>query len=303
MMQITRKSWYQNISILFELIHQCKDREVFFMPYNLITRKSTPPIRWLMANYIGMLKKHFEQFAFLDKPMNIYHSLATYQNRPMFAYSWRIKSVEQEIWMKEFKNYITALDLFIETDSSDVMLAIEDARHIKNDVFDVMKLKYHFSFSGSKGVHFILPYSEFEHLGLNVYDEKKERLWMNFEKFLQTLPVKRKDMDKNFDLVLLYKTINVRLKGIFAFDTLDASISDVKRVRKIPYSWDWKSGRIALPLTDEQLDKFNLDMVEPINVLKAGVHKRGLLWRNDGVDIKIREQGIDKLLVELGIVK
>lgn len=300
---ITRNGYYQNLDVLFEIIHQCKDREVFFLPIDPITKKSTPPIRWLMAQYVNMLKRHFEQFHFLEKSMNIYHSLATYKNRPMFSYSWIYKSQEQEIWMKEFKNYITELDLFVETDCSDVMLAVEDARYIKHDVLDRFKIKYSLSFSGSKGVHCIVPYSEFQHLGLNVYDEKKERLWMNFEKFLQTLPVKKKDMDKNFDLVLLFKTINVRMKGIYAMDTIDASISDIKRVRKIPYSWDVKSGRIALPLTDEQLDNFNLDMVEPVNVLKAGVHKRGLLWRNADVDMKEREKGIDLLIEELGIVK
>jgi len=745
---ITRKGFYANVSLMYELIHQCKDREVFFLPIDPVTKKASRPIRWLMAQYIGMLKRHFEQYGFLDKNMNIYHSLATYQNRPMFSYSWLHKSQEQELWKEHYREYLEKLDLFLETDSTDIMQAKEDILQLKN-VLDKFKIRYsqkfslagdtpilikindeiklieiekainyvnfadvltleknnticwrkitnfishqdklinvfhrqggkipiqctadhsafvlnenydiiekkgselregdflvtinnthniikdntqeiNFNFlynnrknnkglksekilitnelmwclgaylgdgslsdrqiqlgksnfelvrrfgnffgkqgyrfdyrknyktllyvsisskkwrdffdyscghlaehkhlppyiwqvskdkiysfvqgyidtdgqktdehfvsiksksktiimelcwllkligiscrinkevtkshpnpkgqkikgftaymisinreemeqiypkyfkvrnkfspeaidnclptnifrkllkqikpkiiggakgkrpdglirtkdtlshdflakyldwiektnknntvevadiikriknvinsdiritkitkitydalfspvydisveeterfytgkypllfqnSGSKGFHVIIPFENMEHLGLEIYEAKKERLWVKFEEFLQTLPIKFADLRKHFDYVLLYKTINMKLKGIYALETLDTSISDVLRVCKMAYSWDVKSNRIALPLNNEQLLNFNLDMVEPINVLKAGVHKRGLMYQNEQYDLKTRQDGFNELLMELGIVK
>ena len=281
-MKISRKGYYSNISVQFEIIHQLIHRETMFIPYikdEAGKWKVNLPIRWINASYIDMLKRHWQQFGFLEKDMNLYHSLATYKNFPCFSYVWRYKYQQQQIWLKKFQEYITKYDLFLETDSQDLSKSVlRDGKTIKL-FLDEYKIKYCVSFSGSKGLHFIVSYEEFTHLGLPVVDVK----------------------GVYFDIVNLFKLLAQRIKAILGCDTIDTSVQDIKRVCKAKYSWDVKSGKIALPLTDDQLFNFNLEIVEPINVLKAGVHKRGLLYRNTDVPKEQREQYIIKLFKDLDI--
>ena len=60
---------------------------------------------------------------------------------------------------------------------------------------------------------------------------------------------------------------------------IDDSIIDDRRVFKAPYSWD--RGKICLPLSDEQLEGFNVDMMSPKVVLaRIKIMNRGVLERN-----------------------
>lgn len=281
-MVINRKMYYRVLDVQFELVHQLQGKEVMFIPYVKDEKgkwKVNLPIRWLKSAYIDMLKRHWEQFGFLKNEMNLYHSLATYENMPTFSYVWRYKSQQQKIWLDKFQEYITKYDFFLETDDTDLSKSIkEDGIKIKL-FLDEYKIKYSVSFSGSKGLHFIVPYEEFSHIKLPVVDVK----------------------GVYFDIVKLFKLLAMRIKTVLACDTVDTSVQDIKRVCKVKYSFDVKSGKIALPLTDDQLFNFNLEIVEPINVLKAGVHKRGLLYRNTDVPKLDREKMILKLFKDLDI--
>lgn len=299
-MMIRRDDWYKDTAILFELIFQAIHKETFFLPYDPFTMKSTPPIRWLKCDCIKFLKRNMEKFKFYDRPMNLYHSLATYDQFPMFSYNWRFKSQEQSIWSIKFKDYLEKFDMFIETDSDDLKESVGDGIGI-GELLNDYKIKFSQMWSGSKGIHVVIPYEEFKHLGLHMYDKKDQRLAGNFEDFLQSLPIKKEKMTKVFDLVLLFKVMNLRLKTIFAFDTIDTSISDILRVKKSAYSWDVKSGLIALPLDDNQLKNFSKKIVTPETVMKMGVRKRGLLWRNTDVCSLKRKVGINQLIEDLGI--
>jgi len=307
-MSITRKSWYENINVQFELIHQQKWRETFFLPYLWDDRKnkfvSTPPVRWMNCSAIKFLKMNWERYGFLDKNMNLYFSLATYKNFPTFSWNWRVKSQQQAIWLTEFKNYIKAYDLFIETDSDDLKDSFREAVEIK-DFLLKYDIKFCCGMSGSKGVHFIVQSEEFDFLNLKDYDEflEEDVNKKDFNSLFTKLPIHIKELDKVFDKVILFKMLNLRLKTLLSCDTIDTSISDLKRVKKTFYSWDVKSGYIALPLTDEQLNNFNVDMVKPETVMKSGIYKRGLLYRNLDIPLKKRNDGIKKMFGDLGIIK
>lgn len=298
---ISRKGYYSNIDVQFELIYQQMHRETFFLPYQEVKGKleSTPPIRWLNASAIKFLKMHWERYNFLDKPMNMYHSLAKYKDFPTFSYNWRTKSQQQQIWLDAFKDRVTSYDLFIETDSPDLKIAHSDSVEIKK-ILDEHKVRYYINFSGSKGFHFIVPYEEFNFLRhVPLYSQKIESNVKNFKKFLEKFPIEPDDSE--VDLVLLFKVIAHKIKMLYVLDTVDTSVQDVKRVKKTAYSWDVKSNLIALPLDDEQMMNFSKDIVRPENVIKAGVHKRRLLWRN--TNIINRESGLKELLLKLGIFK
>ncbi len=60
--------------------------------------------------------------------------------------------------------------------------------------------------------------------------------------------------------------------------TLDTSVTDIRRIWKMPYSIDIKTGNVALPLNDKQFNNFNFDMVKPENVIDD-IRDRGLLER------------------------
>ena len=297
---VSRKGYYANIDIQYELIHQHKHKETFFLPYNQHL-ESRPPIRWLNASALKFMKKHWDRYEFLEKDMNLYHSLATYKDFPVFSYSWRVKSEQQRIWLKEFHKYLLKYDLFIETDSPD----IEKAHYqtLKISEFLDKYLKYYVKFSGSKGFHFIIPYEEFEFLKLPVYDEKIEKKSGNFKFWIRNFPMEREQLSQFTDLVMLFKIIAWRLSLILGCDTIDTSVQDVKRVVKTAYSYDVKSKLIAYPLSNEQLINFKKTNVTADNVLKQNNHKRGLLWRNAGVSKEQREKNVLEMLKTLDILK
>lgn len=276
---ISRKGYYNIIDIKFEIIHQLKHKETMFIPYDMAVRKPMLPIRWLNASFIKMLERHWEQFKFLEKDMNLYHSLATYKDFPTFSYVWRYKSQQQQIWLKEYINYITQYDFFLETDSEDLNKSIKQDGQTIKEFLDQYKIKYSLKFSGSKGVHFLVPSEEFDHLGIPVIDKKG------------VYP----------DRVKLFKMLGSRLKTVLGCESVDDSVFDVKRVTKVGYSWDVKSGLIAYPLTDEQFKNFSTEIVKPEKVITYNNHKRGMLWRNCDVPKEIRETQIVKLFEDLDI--
>lgn len=299
-----RKTYYNILDVKFELIKNLQYREMFLLPFKKDKEgdwNSTPPIRWLWANYIKMMLKHWNRYKFLEKDMNLYNSVVTWKNVPMFSYNWTEKRQQQNIWLDEFKNHILKCDCFIETDAKDLKKSFGDAIKIR-DFLNEYGIKYHKKYSGKKGVHLIIPYEEFSHLPIDVYNHEISMNLGSPKKLLEKCPVPIKKLRTELDLVLLFKALNLRIKILLNAPTTDTSISDVKRVCKTAYSWDVKSGLIALPLTDEQLENFSRDIVKPKNVVKAGVHKRGLLWKNTDVPLKQRQEGITKMLKDMEII-
>jgi len=108
--------------------------------------------------------------------------------------------------------------------------------------------------SGSKGFHICVPFE-------------------NLPQKLKQLP-----FDK---LAKLFKLFAYELKLIKKIKDIDTSIFDLRRIKKVPYSVVYPYYRVALPLTDEQFDNFNLDDVFLPNLIDDAekMQKRGLLTR------------------------
>lgn len=294
--------YYNNLNIKFEIIHQLLHRETVFINLDE-NNKSKPPIRWLNASCIKFLDKHAKKFKFYEKKSNLYSSLATYKDFPTFSYIWNVKAQQQKVWLKQFQYHIINYDFFIETDSDeDFKEAHDDTKEIKK-IFDDLKLKYYLKFSGSKGFHIIIPYEEFEHLGLKIYDETLHVKNLNFRTFLERFPLKESNLKNKTDLVFLFKAINHKIKTLNFLDTIDTSISDIKRICKVAYSLDEKSGLVAYPLNDLEFINFKKEYYTPELVLKKNNYKRGLLWRNVDVPLEQRQRNINILLKNIGIIK
>lgn len=301
---ISRQDFYSNNAILFEILKQhMNGRETAFIMYveEDGKLKATPPIRWLMSNYLDMLKRHWQRYLFLDKSMNIYFSLTRY-NLPNFSYNMRIKSAEQMIWMQEFKNRVIDSDCFIETDSDDLRLSLLDSKDIR-DFFNKYCVRYSCKFSGSKGFHFIIPAEEFGFDGIKAFDDKLEQSVDDYKKLMLNLPCPINEIGNVMDKVMLYKVISIRLKTILGLATIDTGVLDVKRICKSAYSWDVKSNHIAYPLTNTQLDSFDKSLYTPDKVVTYDNYKRGLLFRHEDVSSLIRRQKLLQMISDLGIVK
>lgn len=285
--KVSKFGYYSNLNILFEIIHQLKNRETCFIPLD------GKPVRWKKAHSIRFLKMHWERYGFLQNKMNLYHSCATYMNIPTMSYSVKIQKEQQKDWSEVFHYHIVAYDWFMETDSEDKFnQAQEDSAELKK-IQDRYNLTYTLKFSGSKGFHHIVPYSEFKELKIPIYNKNlKIKSWINY---LKNFPMK--DLSKT-DLVSVFKALSYRIKLMHSLDTLDTSVQDIKRVMKTAYSLDDKSGLVAYPLDDNQFNNFSKTHYDPHRVLGYKNYRRGLLWRNTNKKAKIKE-----LLIDYGILE
>jgi len=305
-MAISRSGFYSNINLRYEIIHQLQKRETVFIPIDVETKKAKSPMRWLNCQCLKFLDLNYNRYGFFENDMNLYHSLATYTQLPMFSWNWRVKSQEQNIWLTEFEKYIEAYDLLVETDSDDLNLSVGDAKKIKA-FFDLYKIRYSNKFSGSKGCHFIVQYCDFKHLPIRIYDESLHNIvkkYRDFSTFMRSiLPLGVESMSQKVDLVLLFKILILRMNLLLGCETIDTSIADIKRICKVAYSYDCKSGLVAYPMTDAMLDNFDKSFYTPENILKQNNYKRGLLCNNADVPLDIRQAGVTKMLQDLEIFK
>ena len=88
------------------------------------------------------------------------------------------------------------------------------------------------------------------------------------------------------------------LVGIYDLKCLDTSIVDLKRVQKVPYSYEC-SGCVCLPLTDWQFANFSEDLVSATKVLKYfRIKERGLLVRTYGLDEETLRKNVNRFITE-----
>ena len=235
-----KNKYYSNIPVLYEMIKHMQGREVTFMSKNKV-------IRCIKAHAFSYLIKNMDAFSFKTEPYNIYGSLAKLYGMPMFSFDLPKRKEQQREFNLKFDDFIVGYDLAFDFDAHECQIqkAYHDCNTLKES-FDKYGVPYYLKFSGS-GFHMEIS-----------------------SRFLP------RNMLPNFDG---YARIVNRVKEIYNLDTMDMFLSDKRRIWKIPYSFDVKTGNIALPLNDKQFSEFNLEMVKPDNVLKYGVRGRGLLER------------------------
>jgi hypothetical protein len=238
--------YYSKIEVLFEIVKQMQGKEVAMLgdDYN---------VRCIKAHNVSYLQSNFRAFNFAKRKYNIYISSAHYNNMPAFSYNPKERREQQKDFNERYQEYMTGYDFFIDIDGipTDFNAGYEEAKRIK-ELFDDYKVPYSIKLSG-KGFHIIVP-SEYM---TNILPDSTKR---------------------SFEL----KKIFLEMRKVLNLKLADGSVYDNRRVYKVAYSLDVKTGRVALPLSDEQFNSFNLEMVDPKNVLIAGVRNRGLLIRNDG---------------------
>jgi len=242
--------------LIYNIVSSLKGRET------VLLGKSWA-FRGIKAHNKSYLDKNLNRFGFSKKEMNIYYSLARLKNMPQLGFNLKKRKKQRKEFFDNYGKYVEGFDIGLDFDNHDKSIkgltkAFNDTKKIK-DYFDNYKVPYELKCSGS-GFH----------ININSYvlDGLKE-----YE--LETISRKIK----------FYQSFVYQLKMIFNLETLDESICDLQRIWKVPYSYDIKSGNIALPLTDNQFSsmKNSFDVVKPKNVIKnVKLFRRGLLERNSG---------------------
>lgn len=268
---MNRVMWYRNPEVLFNLVSVGHSRELVFLSKD----EKVYTVRNISAHYMDLLKKNFDAFHFFDKTYNLYYSLGKFKNIRIFSFNPSTRKEQRMVWNAEALSNMICFDWGLDFDApsherwEDAWL---DAKTVK-DAFDKHGVPYSLKWSGSKGFHFRIS-----------------------GRFLpkRTFSADTTDTDSVF---LWLKSVSELIAVKYGLKTLDLGIFDPRRLWKADYSWVCETDLIALPLSDEQFDKFNLELCKPLTVLKSGLRNRGSLERNgsaENINAFLKEElGVD----------
>jgi hypothetical protein len=261
--KITRQQWYSMKFVLIEMVKCLQDRELAFIEKNM----QKPTYRYNIAHHHSHLIALMEHFGILEKSeqYNLYHSLALLKDIPLMSFAPGLRIKQQEALKDSFSEHCVGWDWGIDIDSEKGTLedAYDSLKGLKREL-DKRKVPYHVKFSGARGFHVVIP-SEY----LPKTEDYTER-------------------------VKVCGTITDNLKAAYNY-CFDTRVYDIKRLWKLPYSWD--RGHIALPLTDQQIDHWTLDTCLPENVLyQTKIFNRGLLLRTHGQNTEELQASVTKLI-------
>ena len=227
------------------------------------------------------------RYKFMQNKYNIYRSVAYLNGMPMHSFNPYIKKEQQMFMVQYFKDYVVDYDLVFDFDTHFELEAEKDDKMViatlkeLNIDYDVVSKKNKNIYNISKEDKFKIAYNEAKEFKKEILDYYKvpyslkiSGSGIHFEiegKYANSVE------DNPLQKVKVFGMFANDIKTIFSFYSLDLSIYDLRRIWKVAYSYDIKTGNIALPLTDEQFNHFSFDMVKPDNI--GDVRNRGLLVR------------------------
>ena len=260
-----RREYYEKVFVQFEIVKGLHHREMSFLTDKKYERSIN--VRYLLAFSIDYLKKHFDFVSFLSRPLNMYCSVA-YLKPTVPVFSHNLKQRLEEEGYKEFNanflNYIEGYDAFFDFDGKETPeQTVIESKKLKSTL-DRYKVPYIIQNSSFKGMHIIIPAQ-----------------YMPSQPIAQTL-------NQINDSIIAFR-------HLYGFKTLDDTVIDPKRLRKMSYSFVC-DGSICLPLTDQQLETFKFEICSYQNVMRfVSLKNRGLLLRTHNLDQEQLKQNVIKL--------
>jgi len=268
--------WYETQQVPYEIVKQLAGRETVFFGLNI-------KVRCIKAHYVGILKSNFERFE-LNKILNIYHSVARLNGMPIFSYNPAERKPQQDEFTKKFANYLTHYDFFLDIDGKRGFDKVYESAARCKELFDKFQVRYSLRSSGS-GFHiFVLQ----EDAGIGKFQASREE----YDKYCYETSQSVSDegiseipMGKvMYDRLRAYESVAKSLKLIEGVLDIDDTIYQIRRVCKCPYTIDYKTGNLCLPLDDAQFKALESDsnIIKPEFVLKNPkyLYNRGTLIRN-----------------------
>lgn len=258
-MTITQQEWDSKTFIKIEMHRQFSHR---YLAIKKLDNNTEPLIRYLTAFNIHTFNISLERFNAYTSPYRAYYTLAQYK-KPMTVFSFNIQERDRQKEAFQYKKdtEIISLDFAIDLDADikkgqTIEQPKEEAIKITN-LYTKHQIPYSIRFSGTKGFHITIQAHNMPRSINHTWDQQAN----------------------------LYYKIAMKIKNKLKLKTLDPSIYDTERILKLPYSMDGKSGKICLPLTDQQLHTFTPETASPEHILKhIKIKNRGLLWREGEPD-------------------
>lgn len=242
---VAYKKFYSNPKV-FELMNQFMfNREVIFAGDKYWFRS-------LRANNIDEFNAIKKRYGLMNWLGNVFFTFATLNEMPRLSFDADEKKEQNKIFIGKFNSLISKLDFGLDFDAKEfsIELVREEVKRVVDFITTAKFKKFVVKCSGS-GMHIDIPY-------------KKEIIRGNI---------------KNFnDLISFHCDFCVMLKDICRLKTLDTKIYDLRRMWKCPFSFDIKSGNIALPLENNEIESFNYDTVWYKNVDDDVLFRRNKIY-------------------------
>jgi len=254
--------WYKNTPIKFEIVKAMREREIGFMR---IKEDGTLMSRGYKIHTVSYFDYFIEKIGILNKPTNIYASVAKVKNIPTFTLNLKRRAGTMEDFNTRFDEYVTDYDLMIDLDPEEQQPLnndlIQQAIEVSN-LLDEFKITYSIRVSG-KGIHLYIEGKEFQNI--NVFEKPKH-----------------------------YKEITTYLKNIMGFHYVDDSLYTddriCRRYCKVPFTIDVKTMNACIPITKQELLHFDKEQYKAINVLKnRNLYKHGIPLHNIDKQSRTRE--------------
>jgi hypothetical protein len=259
-----RKKWISQRFVQFEIAKALKGHELSFISTKGEEKKVA--VRYMFARSIDYLNKHLAWINFDKRLLNMYMSVATLKDMPIFSYNMekRLEDEKYKDFNKNYEKFVVGQDIFLDFDcKEDFSKGLAEVKEMVK-ILEEFKVPFWIMNSSFKGFHIHIPY--------------------------QYLP-------ENIDLRIIGEVL-YNLKGVEDFTALDISINDSKRLCKVPYSCVG-DGSVCLPLTNAMIDNFHSSFIEIENVLKnVPIKNRGLLLRDYGLDSSILKENVKKFLAD-----
>lgn len=259
----TREEWYKRNDVQSNLIPCIMRREVCFLQPKGGSSNKSYPVRCIKAHHSSYLLRNMEAFDFFNREYNLYHSIFTLDNMPMFSFH-PVKRKEQQVaFFGKYDEYVLNCDYVMDFDGvgHNRKEMVESARRAVMKISEYLQRKqvrHAVIYSGSKGFHLEvrgLPPTNGTH---------QERLKMFRELAIM--------LGKKYDIPVMEKSDDV---GV-----IDATIYTTTRIWKAPYSYDVKTDTIVYPLTHEQLKMFEMNDYTAEALFSQNHFVRGLVERN-----------------------
>jgi len=212
-------------------------------------------VRCIAVKNIHHLLSNMKRFKFFERKYNIYSSVARFDfsqmNRdfgfPPFSFQLDQRAKDRQQFNQICSDYVLSYDFVLDfDDNGNFNATYKDVSVVKNQ-FDVLKIPYVLKFTGS-GFHIIVPG--------------------------KYLPPEWKDKPN------MCRLLAEKMSALYDLSTLDMKIYDLRRISKISYSIDVKTGLVCYPLTDDEFDNFSKAIVSPQNVIKQNIFVRNSLLRD-----------------------
>ena len=243
-----REMWYNRIDVIFEIIKSLQAREAALLG-------KANPVRCIKAHNIEYLKSNLRAFHFFERPYNLYISLAKLRNMPCFCYKPDERKRQQQVFNDEFNRYLYGYDWGNDFDNKGNFNKLKKQVLVFADLLREYKVTHCIKSSGN-GFHITVP-------------------WEVIAPFYD-LP---RDSE---DLIHDLEDMGMRINDIYNLPWMDTGVYQLRRVWKCPYSFDIKSGNIALPISYEELKKAKEGFNSCENAAKLDIKTRGLMvWQGE----------------------